>query len=79
MSYRVVQWATGNLGRAAIEGILSHPNLKLAGVWVHSDDKVGVDAGELSGHPQRITGVTASNSMDDILSLQPDCVVYSPL
>ena len=30
MTYRVVQWATGNLGRLAIEGITSHPNLELA-------------------------------------------------
>jgi hypothetical protein len=38
---RVVQWATGNLGRAAIEGIVSHPEPELVGVWVHSDDKAG--------------------------------------
>ena len=25
MPYRVIQWATGNVGRAAVEGILSHP------------------------------------------------------
>ena len=49
MTYRVVQWATGNLGRAAVEGILSHPELTLAGVWVHSDDKAGRDAGEICG------------------------------
>ena len=41
MTYRVVQWATGNLGRAAIEGIVSHPDLELVGVWVHSASKVG--------------------------------------
>jgi hypothetical protein len=79
MSYRVVQWATGNLGRAAIEGILSHPRLELVGVWVHSNAKVGVDAGELSGHPDTFTGVKATNSMADVLALEPDCVLYSPL
>ena len=30
MAYRVIQWATGGIGRAAIEGILSHPELELA-------------------------------------------------
>lgn len=79
MGYRVVQWATGNLGRAAIEGILSHPKLELAGVWVHSDNKVGLDAGELSGHPERVTGVKATNSMADVIALKPDCVLYGPL
>lgn len=79
MIYRVVQWATGNLGRAAIEGIISHPDLELVGVWVHSDSKVGVDAGELSGHPDWDTGVKATNSMDEILALSPDCILYAPL
>jgi hypothetical protein len=35
---RVVQWATGNVGRAAIEGIVRHPELELVGCWVHSPD-----------------------------------------
>lgn len=79
MTYRVVQWATGNLGRAAIEGILSHPELELVGVWVHSEEKVGKDAGELAAHPETITGIKATNSIEDILSLKADCVLYSPL
>ena len=48
MSYRVVQWATGNVGRAAIEGVLDHPDLEVAGCWVHSTDKEGVDVGTLA-------------------------------
>ncbi|NNL67495.1 MAG: dihydrodipicolinate reductase, partial [Myxococcales bacterium] len=40
MPYRVIQWATGGIGRAAIQGVVSHPELELAGVWVHSADKV---------------------------------------
>ena len=31
MSYRVIQWATGGVGRAAIEGVLAHPDLELVG------------------------------------------------
>ena len=46
MKYRVIQWATGGVGRAAIEGILSHPELELVGCWVHSADKAGKDVGE---------------------------------
>jgi hypothetical protein len=78
-NYRVVQWATGNLGRAAIEGVLSHHDLELAGVWVHSPDKVGRDAGELSGHPELTTGITAINDIDAVIDLAPDAVIYSPL
>ncbi len=47
--YRVIQWATGGVGRAAIEGVLAHPDLELVGCWVHSADKDGVDVGELIG------------------------------
>ena len=79
MTIRVVQWATGNLGRASIEGVLSHPDLSLVGVWVHSPEKVGKDAGELSGHPEHITGVKAVNSLEAVIDLKPDALVYSPL
>ena len=46
---RVIQWATGGVGRAAIEGVLDHPDLELVGCWVHSADKDGVDVGTLLG------------------------------
>jgi hypothetical protein len=77
MKYRVVQWATGNLGRAAIEGIVAHPELDLVGVWVHSDAKLGKDAGELAGIAP--IGVKATNSLEEVIALRPDCVLYSPL
>ena len=32
MTYRVIQWATGGVGRAAIEGVLGHPDLELVGL-----------------------------------------------
>jgi len=51
MGLRVVQWATGGVGVAAIKGVLEHPDLDLAGCWVHSPDKAGRDVGELVGNP----------------------------
>ncbi|MGH3956511.1 MAG: dihydrodipicolinate reductase, partial [Mycobacterium sp.] len=36
MVYRVVQWATGEVGKAAIHAVLAHPELQLVGCWVHS-------------------------------------------
>ncbi len=77
MSYRVIQWATGNVGRSAIEGVLAHPELELAGCWVHSEDKVGRDVGELIGREP--VGVSATNDVDALLALGADCVLYSPL
>ena len=79
MSYRVVQWATGNLGRPAIEGIVSHPDLELVGVWVHSEAKIGQDAGVLADRPDLNTGIKATNDIDALIGLAPDCILYSPL
>ena len=77
MTIRVVQWATGGVGRAAIEGVLSHPDLELVGCWVHSADKHGKDVGELLDIDP--VGVAATTSTEEILALDADCVVYSPL
>jgi 2,4-diaminopentanoate dehydrogenase len=77
MAFRVIQWATGNVGRAAIEGIVSHPELELAGVWVHGADKDGRDAGELCGIGP--IGVKATRDADALLATPADCILYSPL
>ena len=74
--YRVVQWATGNVGSRALRRAIEHPDLEVVGVWVHSADKVGRDAGELAGLEP--IGVTATNRMQDVLALKPDCVLYMP-
>jgi hypothetical protein len=74
--YRVVQWATGNIGRRALQAVIEHPALDLVGLWVHSDAKAGRDAGALCGLGP--TGVTATNDVDEILALGADCVLYMP-
>jgi hypothetical protein len=75
-TYRVVQWATGTIGRRALRGIIEHPNLTLAGVYVYAQDKVRRDAGDLCGLDA--TGVTATASIDEILAVGADCVLYMP-
>ncbi len=75
--YRVIQWATGGVGKAAIQGVLRHPELELVGCWVHSDDKNGRDVGELIG--EEPIGVHATTDVDELLALDADCVMYSPL
>ncbi|MCU1468256.1 MAG: diacylglycerol kinase [Actinomycetia bacterium] len=75
MTYRVIQWSTGNVGTAALRCIIGHPDLELVGVWVHSADKAGRDAGELCGLPP--TGVLATNDVDALLALDADCVSYT--
>ncbi len=75
--YRVIQWATGGVGRAAIQGAIRHPELELVGCWVHSADKQGRDAGELAGGAP--IGVAATTDVGELLALDADCVMYSPL
>jgi hypothetical protein len=72
---RVVVWSTGGVGSVAVDGIRHRPDLKLVGVWVHSPDKVGKDAGELVGGAP--IGLAATNDADALIALKPDCVVYA--
>src|ERR1700735_3611999 len=76
MTYRVVQWSTGNVGKHAIAGIDARPDLELVGVWVSNPAKVGKDAGELAGLGRHL-GVAATNAADALLALQPDCIVHT--
>ncbi|MEE3332639.1 MAG: dihydrodipicolinate reductase, partial [Myxococcota bacterium] len=67
MTYRVIQWGTGNVGRYALRAAIGHPELDLVGLWVHSEKKEGLDAGELCGIPP--VGITASRDAEALLAL----------
>lgn len=75
---RVVQWTTGNVGRRTLRAILRHPDLELAGVFAHGDDKIGRDAAELCGHDQP-TGVLATNDVDALIATGADACSYNPI
>ena len=68
-------WSTGGIGSIAVRAVTENPGTELIGVWVHSADKVGRDAGELTGIGP--IGVTAINDADQLIALRPDCVVYA--
>jgi hypothetical protein len=69
-----VQWTTGKTGSAAVRGILGHPQLDLVGCYAHSPDKVGQDVGVLAGLEP--IGLRATDDVDALLALRPDCVAY---
>ena len=71
---RVVQWATGKVGRGSLKALIQHPVLDLVGLYVHSEAKEGKDAGELCGLDP--VGIAATRNIDDIVALKPDCVLY---
>ncbi|ANI42459.1 NAD(P)H-dependent amine dehydrogenase family protein [Mycolicibacterium vaccae] len=77
VSYRVVQWTTGNVGKSSVAAIAGNPNLELVGLYAWSEDKVGRDAGELAGIAP--LGIAATNDVDALLALKPDAVVYNPM
>jgi hypothetical protein len=74
---RIIQWATGSVGRYAIGAIAEDPGLELVGCWVHSESKEGIDAGTLAGIEP--VGVTATRDVEALLATDADCVLYAPL
>ena len=74
---RVVQWATGNVGRRSVRAIASNPRLALVGCHAFGPEKVGRDVGELAGIGP--LGVHATDDVAALLALGADCVSYNPL
>src|SRR4029453_14546897 len=74
-TFRVAVWSTGGVGSIAIRAIHRHRDMELVGVWVHTPEKVGRDAGELAGAEP--IGLTATDDADALIALRPDCVVYA--
>jgi 2,4-diaminopentanoate dehydrogenase len=72
---RVVQWTTGKTGVAAVQGMVGHPRIDLVGCFAYSSEKVGRDVGELCGLEP--LGITATDDVESLVALQPDCVVYT--
>ncbi|MBV1689637.1 hypothetical protein KRR38_18595 [Novosphingobium sp. G106] len=74
--YRVIQWATGTVGTAALRHFIQNPAIELVGVYVTNPEKAGKDAGDLAGLPK--TGVLASDDFEAMIALDADCVLYAP-
>lgn len=77
MTYRVVQWTTGNVGTKSVHAIVENDLLDLVGCYAWSPDKVGRDVGDLCGTAP--LGVTATDDVEALLALEPDCVVYNAM
>src|SRR5208337_3569122 len=73
-TYRLIQWATGNIGTRSLRTVIQHPRMKLVGLYASSPDKAGKDAGALCGLGP--VGISATNSVDEIVALDADCVLY---
>lgn len=60
-----------------MRAVAANPALELVGCYAWSTDKVGRDVGDLCGIEP--LGVAATNDVDALLALDPDCVVYNPM
>ena len=60
-----------------MHAIVENSQLELVGCYAWSPDKVGRDVGELCGIEP--LGVLATDDVDALLALKPDCVVYNPM
>lgn len=77
MTYKIIQWGTGAVGKHALRAVIEDPALELIGVKVYNPDKVGQDAGTLCGLPP--TGVKAVLAAEDLPIGAADCVLYMPM
>lgn len=73
---KVIQWATGPVGRSSLRHIINNPAYELVGVLAYSEDKNGLDAGSLVGLPD--TGIKVTTDRAAIMALEADAVAYMP-
>ena len=71
----MVQWSTGGCGAIAVRAIAARGDLALDGVWVHSEEKVGRDAGSICGAEP--LGLRATADADALIASGPDCISYT--
>jgi hypothetical protein len=76
MTLKVIVWTSGMTARAGAKGVLGHPDLELVGLYAYSKGKVGRDVGELIGVEP--LGIAATDDVDALLALRPDCIFYAP-
>lgn len=77
MTYRIVQWMTGDVGQVGVRHFAENPHFDLVGVLVHTPEKAGKDAGEIAGIAP--IGVVATDDVESIVAMDADCVFYTPI
>ncbi|GAA0317257.1 diacylglycerol kinase [Sphingomonas oligophenolica] len=72
----MIQFGAGATGKFALRSILTHPQLQLVGVGVHSPRNAGRDAGSICRMPD--TGVLTTTDTSALLAMDADCVSFMP-
>lgn len=74
MTYKVIQWATGAMGKTCLQAVIDHPSMELVGLYVYGAAKAGKDAGTIARRDA--VGVLATSDIDEILALDADVVIH---
>lgn len=77
MSIKAIQWSSGNVGKGVLRTVIERSELELVGLYVLSEAKAGTDAGVIADVPT--TGIKATTSIDEIIALDADVVIHTPL
>lgn len=72
---KVIQWATGAMGRTCLQAVIDSPRHELVGLFVYGERKAGKDAGEIARRDP--VGVTATRDIEAILALDADVVIHA--
>jgi hypothetical protein len=73
---KVIQWYTGEIARHQIRVLAKCPSMELVGAFVFHQEKAGLDAGEIAGIEP--LGIITTDSMEQILAIDADVVLYNP-
>jgi len=74
VSYRIIVWGTGFVGKSVLRDLVDHPNYEIAAVIVNAAEKDGKDLGEILGGQD--TGIRATRDSAAALALEADAVAY---
>jgi 2,4-diaminopentanoate dehydrogenase len=77
MSYRVIQWYTGDIAGRQVRDIARRTNIDLVGVVAYHVEKAGRDVGEVVGIDN--LGVNITTDVEQALALEADCVLFNSL
>lgn len=72
---KVIQWASGAMGKTCLKAVIDHPEHELVGLLVYGDSKAGRDAGDIAR--RGATGVIATLDKAAMLALEADVVIHA--
>jgi hypothetical protein len=73
---RVIQWASGSMGRTAMRMVMDNADMDLVGTLVYSNKKSGMDVGEIARRTR--SGVLATDNINEIIRTDADVVIHMP-